>query len=247
VTADALDRNVKLVGCRVARTRDETDLARGQSHVDVQHRDRVDLRIVHRARFDHRQRAAGAFFRRLEQEDGRSVQVRPIRLQHARRTEQHRRVRVVTARVHLPRYFGTKRFSGPLVERQRVHVGAQARNLPRQRTAHDPDHARLCDPSMFDAERVQLALDDRRRAFFFESELRKTMDLAADRDRALGNVGNDGFDRGHTLSFARRASASRRTATSATALIAIAPQSATRAAVRAPAMRRAGLSSVAST
>ena len=91
----------------------------------MQHRDRVDVRIVERAGLDHRLGAARTFFRRLKEQHDVAVQTSRAGCEFARRAEQHRGVRVVTARVHLARHFARARFARILIDRQRVHVGAQ--------------------------------------------------------------------------------------------------------------------------
>jgi hypothetical protein len=98
-------------------------------------------------------------------------------------------VRVVAARMHLPWNFRTKAFARTLGERQRVHIRAQARDLPGQRAAHDPDDPGFCDATVFDPKRIEFRLYDCGRALFFEPEFGMTMDVAADFDRALRDLG----------------------------------------------------------
>ena len=96
-------------------------------------------------------------------------------------------MRVVSARVHLARNFTAERFAGAFGKRQSIHVGAQPRDAAGTCAAHDTDDARFSDTAMFDTERLEFAFDDRRRAFFLESEFRKAMDLAPDGDGAFDN------------------------------------------------------------
>ena len=76
-----------------------------------------------------------------------------------------------------------------LGDRQRVHVGAQPDDPARQRAAHDPDHARSGHPAVLDAQRVELALDDRLRVVLLEAELGMAVDLAPNRDGAGDGLG----------------------------------------------------------
>ena len=123
VAAAAFDRDAKFIRGRIARPGNEADRPRLEARVDVQHRDRVDLWIVHSAGLNHRQGATRTFFCGLKQEDGRTVKRLALALQDARRGQQHRRVRVVPTGMHLTRNFGAERLPRTLRERQCVHVG----------------------------------------------------------------------------------------------------------------------------
>jgi len=187
VAASARDLDVEFVGGRVDYARGKPDRAGGQPAVDVQHRNRIDVRIVHRARLDHRERAARAFFRRLEEQHDVAAELLALRDEHARRAQEHRGVRVVAAGVHLAGNFRTKRFAAALGQRQRIHVGAQTRNGPAP-AAHDAHDACLRDAPVLDAERREFALHERGRAHFFEAEFGMTMDLPADVGRPCGDA-----------------------------------------------------------
>ncbi len=195
MSAFAVNRHVEFVGGGVDRSGRDPDRSRRNADVDVQHRDRLDRRIVERAFVDHRQRAAGSFFRRLEQQHRGAVKRLARLVQHPRRAEQHRRVRVVAARVHLPGDRRRARFAGIFRDRQCIHVGAQADDVSAMRAAHDAEHAGLRDPPVLDADRVELALDDRLRVELFEAELGMPMDLAPNLGCVLDGVGRQ--RRGH--------------------------------------------------
>src|SRR5580658_4900482 len=101
VTTNAGDRYVKFVGRSIHDTRRHADDADIETIVDVQHRDRLDFRILHDARLDHRQRAARPFFRRLKQQHDGSLELVARSHQLARGTQEHRGVRIMPTRVHL--------------------------------------------------------------------------------------------------------------------------------------------------
>ena len=112
-------------------------------------------------------------------------------LQNARRSEQHRRVRVVAAGVHLAGDLRREWFPATLGQRQRVHVGAQTRDLTGQRATNDADDAGFRDAPVLDVERGQLAFDDAGRSLFLETEFGKAVDVAPDLDRARGDLRGD--------------------------------------------------------
>jgi hypothetical protein len=97
----------------------------------------------------------------------------------------------MSAGVHRALGFRAERLARALVERQRVHVGTQPGDAPWPSAAHEPNDARAGNAAMLDAERVQLAFDQRRRAFFLKAQFRMAVDVAPDRDDALDDVGRD--------------------------------------------------------
>ena len=109
VAALSAHRDVQLVGRRADGTGRDTDPVGGNARVDVQHGDRFHFRIVQGAFVDHWLRAAGAFFGRLKEQHDRARKRLAHGGENSRRAQQHRRVRVVTACVHLARNFGCKR------------------------------------------------------------------------------------------------------------------------------------------
>jgi hypothetical protein len=108
VAAFAANRDVQFVSGRIDRTRRDANRPGGKTDIDVEHRNRFDLWILERALLDHRLCAAGAFFRRLKNQDRRTVQTLAHRLQFACRAEQHSGVRIVTASVHFACNLGCK-------------------------------------------------------------------------------------------------------------------------------------------
>jgi len=193
----AANRQVEFVGGGIHRSRCDADRPGRKPAVDVQHRDGFDLRIVHRAGLDHRQRTARPFFGRLEEQHDAPVQrvARPLQL--ARSSEQHRRMRVVSAGVHLSRDLRAAVLARILADRQGVHVGAQAAHMSGQCAADDADHTRCRNATVFDAQRRQFALDDRLGIVLFEAELGMTVNFAPYLDRPRGRIiGNRGAHAG---------------------------------------------------
>ncbi len=96
--------------------------------------DLLDAEAVHQAVLDHGLAAGAAFLGRLEDHDGGAGEVARLG-EVARRAEQHGGVPVMAAGVHLA---GHGRLVGQVVrllDRQRVHVGAQSDHLGRVRPA----------------------------------------------------------------------------------------------------------------
>ncbi len=188
VAATAFDRNIKLVGRRVHDAGRDAERAGVQPRVDMEHRHGVDARVVERAGLDHRHGAAGAFFRRLEQQHYRAGEAGALGLQRPRRAEQHRGVGVVPARVHHPFHQGGARLAGALLDGQGVHVGAQAGHLARVAPRDRADHAGAGHPAVGYAERVELPLDAGGGPHLFEAGLGVQLDLAAEADRVLRHL-----------------------------------------------------------
>ena len=90
--------------------------------------DLLDAETVHQPVLDHRGGARAALFGRLEDHDRIAGEI-PGLGEIARRAEQHRGVAVMAAGVHLAGRLGGVRQIGLLLDRQRVHVGAQPDHL----------------------------------------------------------------------------------------------------------------------
>ncbi len=104
-----------------------------------------------------------------------------------RGAEQHRRVAVVAARVHLAVRAARIRQAGLLDDRQRVHVGANAdaaRAVAHLQRAH---HAGLTDPARdLPAPLFELLGHQRAGLHFLVGQFRVMMDVMADLAQALG-------------------------------------------------------------
>ena len=90
--------------------------------------DLLDAEALHHAVLDHRAAAAAAFLGRLEDDHGGAVEIARLG-EVLRGAQQHGGVAVMAAGVHLAGRLGGVGQAGRLVDRQRVHVGAQADHL----------------------------------------------------------------------------------------------------------------------
>ena len=115
----------------------------------------------------------------------------------ARRAEQHRGVAVVAARVHAA---GDRRAVGELValgDRQRIHVGAQADRAQAASAADRANDAGAADAAVgLDAERLEVAGDERGGTVLLEREFGMGMDVATDRGEPRV-MGPDAVDDAH--------------------------------------------------
>ena len=92
--------------------------------------DLLDAEALHQAVLDHRVAAAAAFLGRLEDHHRRAVEIARLG-EIFRGAQQHGGVPVMAAGMHLAGDLGRVGHVGRLLDRQRVHVGAQADHLPR--------------------------------------------------------------------------------------------------------------------
>ena len=90
--------------------------------------DLLDAEAVHQPVLDHRLGARAALFRRLENHHRIAGEIARLG-EIARRAQQHRGMAVMAAGMHLARRLGGVRQIGLLLDRQRIHVGAQADHL----------------------------------------------------------------------------------------------------------------------
>ena len=122
----------ELGGRRHDRARPYRELADRQARHVVHAEDAVDAEALHHAFLDHLVAAAAAFLGRLEDDRHRAREV-PRLGEIFRRTQQHGGVAVMAAGVHLAGNRGCVGLARGLADRQRVHVGAQARPSARRR------------------------------------------------------------------------------------------------------------------
>ncbi len=133
------------VGRGQHRAGDDARLAQRQAGVVVHAIDGIAGEAVEQAFLDHHAAAAAAFFRRLEDEVHRAVEVARLG-QVARRAEQHGGVPVMPAGMHLPRIGGAMGEVVGLGHRQAIHVGAEADGAARncRCAARRPGRCRRC-------------------------------------------------------------------------------------------------------
>ncbi len=160
--------------------------------------DLLDGEAVHQAVLHHGAAAAAPFLGRLEDHDRRAGKIAGLR-QIARGAEQHGGMAVMAAGVHLP---GNRRLVGHgrgLLDRQRIHVGAQADHaapLPLVAADH-PHHTGPADPRhhLVAAEALELVGDRRRGPVHVVHELGMRMDIAPPRGDLAVQVRNPVDDR----------------------------------------------------
>ena len=90
--------------------------------------DLLDAETVHQAVLDHGSRARAALFRRLEDHHRVAGKIAGFS-EIAGGAQEHRGMAVVAAGVHQAGGLGSIREVGLLLDRQRIHVGAQADHL----------------------------------------------------------------------------------------------------------------------
>ena len=157
----------------------------------------VDREAIHQAVADHRARPGAALLRRLKDDDGRAGEVARFR-KVLRCAEQHRGMPVMPAGVHVSGHGG---FIGELVrllDRQRVHVGAEPDALARAFLAADhPDHAGLADArrDLVATERLEPLSDEPGGAVDVVAQLRMRMQVAPPRGDLGMQVGDAIHDR----------------------------------------------------
>ena len=124
VRAVPLDVDDELVGRRHQRAGADGEMAERQAGHVVQAIDLLDAEALHHAVLHHRLAAGAALLRRLEDDDRRAVEAARLGEVFCR-AEQHRGVAVMAAGVHLARRLRRPGLAALLVDRQRIHVGAQ--------------------------------------------------------------------------------------------------------------------------
>ena len=156
---------------------------------------------VHQAVLDHRGGAGAALFRRLEDHDRVAGEI-PRLGEIARGAEQHRGMAVMAAGVHLARRLRGVRQIGLLLDRQRVHVGAQPDHLDvavarRLAALDDADHAGAAETGrdFVAAELPQPVRDEGRGAMHVVQQFGMLMDIPApglDIGLQIGDAVDDG-------------------------------------------------------
>ncbi len=190
VRAHAAEGQAPAVGGGELRTLHDGDLVHGEAGHVVQPVDGVAGEALEEPLLHHPPGAAAPLLRRLEDEMHRAGEF-SRRGEVARGAEQHRRVSVVTAGVHLSRRDGLVGPLGKLRHGERVHVGAQpdaARAVADLQRAHDAGFAEAA--MHLDLGFLQEARDDIAGALFLEAELRMRMQIAAQLAQE-GQIGED--------------------------------------------------------
>ena len=138
-------RDGELGGRRHDRAGLDREFAERQARHVVHAEHPVDAEPFHHAVLDHLVAAAAAFFRGLEDDRDGTGEIARLG-QIFRCAEQHGRVPVMAAGMHLAGHGGGIGLAAGLADRQRVHVGAQADGRAvAQPAANHADHAGPAD------------------------------------------------------------------------------------------------------
>ena len=128
MSAQPFDLDVDGIGRGHDRTGPDRKRADRNSRTIMHAVDLIDGEAVHQPVLDHRGGARAALFRRLKDHDRIAGEI-PGLGEIAGRAEQHRGMPVMAAGMHLARRLGGVRQLGRLLDRQRIHVGAQPDHL----------------------------------------------------------------------------------------------------------------------
>ncbi len=170
------------VGAGHGRPRNDGEAAFGQAGHVVHREHGVTRKQVEEALFDHAPRATAALLGRLEDDMDGAVELARGG-QMSRRGQQHRRVPVVPARVHLAEDLAGPGLAAGLLHRQRVHVGADADAARTRSMAKGADHPRAAQATVhLPAPTLQAFGHQRRRHMLFIGQFRLRVDLAPDLD-----------------------------------------------------------------
>ena len=135
---------------------------------------------VEQAVLDHLAGAAATFLRRLEDQMDGAIEIAMLG-QVVRRAQQHRGVTVVAARVHLAFVLRAMAEGVRFLQRQGVHVGAQADGLGAIAIADDTDQTGGAQAAMdLDTPRFQISGHHVGGALFLETQFGMRMDVTAD-------------------------------------------------------------------
>ena len=140
-----------------------------------------DGEALHHALLDHLAAAAAAFLRRLEDHRDRTLEVARFG-EILCRPEQHGRMAVMAAGMHLAGVFRCIGLAGDFIEGERIHVGSQANRLSfAVASANDADDAGPADAggNLVDAEAPQLVRDKCRGLVDIEHQFRILVQMAA--------------------------------------------------------------------
>ena len=124
MTALPVNNDLKLIGCGQQRAFADGELAHGIAGHVVHAIDLFDPPTVHHAVLDHFIAAAAALFGGLEDQHTAAIEIAGLG-QILRGPQQHRRMTVVAAGVHLARHGRGMGQACGLHDRQRIHISAQ--------------------------------------------------------------------------------------------------------------------------
>ena len=176
--------NVEPVRRRKAGAVHEAEIADRNFRVVVEPEGQIDLGAVHDAVGNHGLHAADTLLGRLEHQLDGARELRRELLEHRGNTDQRRRVDVVAAGMHQARLGAGERQAGPLLDRQRVHVGTDRQHRAGATALDQAYDAGLADAGLVgDAKSREFARNDPGGADLLEAEFGVGMDVAADFDQ----------------------------------------------------------------
>ena len=200
MTAMALDGDVDGVGRSHQRSRADREGADRQPRTVVHAVDLVDLETLDQSVLNHRLGAGTALLGRLEDHGHLAGEVAGFG-EIARGAEQHRGMAVMAAGMHQARGLRGIGQPGRLLDRQRIHVGAQAEHLDLAAAGlaalDDADDAGLAQPrrDLVTAEFAQPVGHEGRGPMHLVEQLRVRMDIpppGLDIGLQIGDAVDDG-------------------------------------------------------
>jgi len=211
MSAAALDFDGETVGRCHERARPESEPSDRKTGIIVHAVDLFDAEAIHEAVLDHGFAAGTSLFRGLEDHDRRAGKIARLG-EIAGGPEQHRRMAIVAAGMHLARYSRSIWETGRLLDRQCIHVGAQSDDpaaVVRLAATDHPHHAGAADAGhhLVAAETFQLLGDGSGGAMHVIEELRMGVDVVPPGGDLAVQVGNAVDDR-HQISSSHGGSAS---------------------------------------
>jgi hypothetical protein len=180
VGAMPFDPDVPAVGGREQRPRLCRYLTYRDAGLVVERENGVAQEFIEQPIFDHDPAATATLFGGLEDQMHRALEI-PVRGEVFGGAEQHRRVPVMTTSVHLAIFGRTVREFVQLLDRQRVHIGAQPDRRWRVAAPDSADDAGAGKPTMdFAAKFNELCRDQISGAALGKSQFGMSMDVVPD-------------------------------------------------------------------
>ena len=181
VAAFAFKHHLKLIGRREKRARADREGSRRRAWPIVHAVNLLDVPTVHHAVLAHLTTAAAAFFGRLEDHHGCAVKIAGLS-QILRCTQKHGGMAVMPTGMHRALVFRRILKPSRLMDRQRIHIGAQAHDLAAVGPSFDdPDDSGAANAfdHLITAKGAQFFGDKGRGAVGFKQDFRMRMNVAS--------------------------------------------------------------------
>ena len=177
--AHALDFNAKFVARGHDRPFGHAEVAGRHAGPVVNPKNSIDGKLLEQAVLDHGLSACAAFFGGLEDKNNRAVEL-PMPREILGRAKQHRGVAIVATCVHLAVVVRAMIEGIELLDRQRVHIGAQTDHALAAAALEHTDNAGLAHAAVhFDAPFGQLRGDQVGSMGFFIAQFGMRMDRSS--------------------------------------------------------------------